>query len=185
MIRSAHASVLVSALVMVALVGCGDSGSRAGTDGGTVRMDSGSMPPRDGGVVPATDSGSSPGVDAGPDVDGGEACGPSATTCETCTPMGPCGWCATTSTCMVGGSTGPTTGTCADWRYVTSECMPVDCTVATDCASCTAMGPCGWCGAGGGCARGTTDGPMTGTCASGWAWLSSECPGAGVDGGAG
>ena len=235
MFRTAHSTILISSLVMLGLAGCGDDDARPPTDGGSVPMDSGGVrtdagPPGDGGAR------ADGGVDAGAAaaVGGGADCA-SATMCDTCTPMGPCGWCGDTNTCMNGSGSGPTTGTCTDWRWVTSECtMPIDCSTGTDCASCaalgrcgwcpgtstcsrgnadgpstgtcaadwrygsgscidctvattcgdcTAMSVCGWCGATGACARGTTDGPMMGTCASAWAWLGSECPGAGVDAG--
>ncbi len=50
------------------------------------------------------------------------------------------------------------------------------CSAHTDCASCTADLACGWCGGSSSCTEATSSGPTTGTCASGWAYLASECP---------
>jgi len=57
------------------------------------------------------------------------------------------------------------------------------------CADCTQYNGCGFCGATGQCVTGTSRGPQTGTCASGYAWLPSDCTAttptdAGVTGGA-
>lgn len=62
-----------------------------------------------------------------------------ASTCGGCTDILECGYCASTSSCVVGGPTGPSTGSCADWIYTGSECTcaPVtsSCTAAADCCT--------------------------------------------------
>jgi hypothetical protein len=136
-----------------------------------------------------------PGVDSGVPTGGGEGEGEgepvdceSRTSCLTCTPDYPCGWCPSTNSCMVGTGEGPGTGSCPDWQWIRTECAdyvapdagppppPVDCSMHTSCGDCTPVYPCGWCvnGSGGTCMNGTGEGPDTGTC-TGWAWLGSEC----------
>jgi len=135
-------------------------------DGGTTTMD---------GSPPRTDGG-------GTRTDGptGSGC-TSATTCDDCTGMATCGFCGATGSCHEGSSDGPTDGTtCAsEWAWVTGECPGEgDCPTATTCDDCTAMSTCGFCGATSMCLRGTGDGPSHSTCASGWAWIGTECGGA-------
>jgi hypothetical protein len=162
--RTLAARSVLGVVIALSLAACTDSGG----DRGGGRTDAG-----------GTDSGGGGGTDSG---GGGAEC--EATTCGECTPMGPCGWCESTGTCMVGGSDGPEGG-CEDWDYVPSACAdfvapdagpPRDCTMYTDCDSCTAEYPCGWCvtASGASCMNGTGEGPDTGTC-TGWAWLGSEC----------
>lgn len=99
--------------------------------------------------------------------------------CGECTRHFPCGWCDGTG-CAEGSSTGPSTGSCADWSWLASECTgPTDpCAEATDCADCTARAGCGFCGDGAGaCRSGTSTGPSAGSCGD-WSWLGTECGGA-------
>jgi hypothetical protein len=62
-------------------------------------------------------------------------------TCETCSPIGGCGWCETTWTCMSGTAWGPSTGSCASWRFNPSECGD-DCTPCVRDTDCPAGGSC-------------------------------------------
>lgn len=57
------------------------------------------------------------------------------------------------------------------------------CAVHSNCGDCTAASACGWCGATGRCLSGVSSGPTGTTCASGWAYVSSQCtaPDSGVD----
>jgi hypothetical protein len=167
----------VGFVIAVAFMACGDDGGV--TDSG-MGLDSGTR--RDGG-----DSGAMTDTGSGGDGSGGECM---AATCGECTPMGPCGWCESTRTCLVGGAMGPDMGSCADWDYVPSDCAdfdagpPPDCTDGTSCDTCTPMAGCGWCtnGTMGMCTNGTEMGPTMGTCAT-WDWLPSECESAGMDAG--
>jgi hypothetical protein len=61
-----------------------------------------------------------------------------STSCGDCTGRLECGWCASSGRCLVGGGSGPDTGTCADWDYVASSCSACNelmgsCTTAADC----------------------------------------------------
>ena len=72
---------------------------------------------------------------------------------------------------MDSGSTGTDGGGGTD-----STISPADCASFTTCGDCTPTPGCGWCGATSACMNGDTDGPTSGTCASDWAWVASECP---------
>ncbi|MBX3274035.1 MAG: hypothetical protein KF729_27465 [Sandaracinaceae bacterium] len=63
--------------------------------------------------------------------------------------------------------------TCASGRCA----PPATACAYLDCAECTRHYPCGWCD-GVGCREGTSSGPSGASCASSWAWLGSQCPGA-------
>jgi hypothetical protein len=78
-------------------------------------------------------------------------------------------------TCIRGDSTGPTYGTCADWRAFQSYCpAPDPCLTNLSCGDCVLAGNCGWCQSTVQCLSGTTDGPAVGTCAD-WRSYYSEC----------
>ena len=109
-------------------------------------------------------------------------------TCYSCTTAssGNCGWCANSNTCSLGTASGPTTGSCISWDWLSSECpatpppttmAPDHCAGYTTCGACTtAPSPyCGWCANTNTCSSGTANGPSTGSCVS-WDWLQSECP---------
>lgn len=49
------------------------------------------------------------------------------------------------------------------------------CAQFTSCAGCTPVNGCGWCGATNRCVSSTQMGPVSGSCASGFAWLPQEC----------
>src|SRR6185295_14316003 len=86
-----------------------------------------------------------------------------------------CGWCGTSGDCETGTSTGPTAGSCSDWRYTVSSCAPPDpCAVHGACDTCAAASGCGWCGTSGDCETGTGTGPSTGSC-SDWHYTVSSC----------
>ena len=53
------------------------------------------------------------------------------------------------------------------------------CSGYSSCGGCTGAANCGWCGSSGTCMEGTSSGPVGGSCGHGWAWVSSECSGAG------
>ncbi len=91
--------------------------------------------------------------------------------------MGMCGWCDSSFECLTGTSTGPSSGSCSDWRYYSSSCTPSDpCTTAAfTCGACTAMGACGWCESSGECQTGGSGGP-TSTFCSDWRYTSDVCP---------
>jgi len=91
--------------------------------------------------------------------------------------MGACGWCEGSGECLTGGSSGPSTGSCTDWRYYSASCTAPDpCqTAAFECGACTAMSACGWCESSGECQTGTSSGP-TSTFCSDWRYTSSVCP---------
>ena len=112
------------------------------------------------------------------------------TTCSSCTlaSTGDCGWCATTNTCSQGTATGPNTGSCVSWDWLSSECpatpAPVptppgdNCAQYRQCYACTTdppMGNCGWCASTNQCLEGTGSGPTSGKCAS-WDWVNTYCP---------
>ncbi|MBL8683117.1 MAG: hypothetical protein JNK05_28375 [Myxococcales bacterium] len=64
------------------------------------------------------------------------------------------------------------------------DAQPSDpCSVHSNCGDCTAASACGWCGAAGRCLTGVSSGPSATTCASGWAYVSSQCtaPDSGID----
>jgi len=77
---------------------------------------------------------------------------------------------------MTGGSAGPSSAYCSDWRYYGSSCPapPDPCDVHADCATCTAASGCGWCEATGSCLTGTASGP-TGSYCSDWDYVPSDC----------
>lgn len=95
--------------------------------------------------------------------------------CDSCTALPGCGWCASSGACVLGSGAGPSSGSCADYRYYPSQCAvtPPAC-AATGCAACTALASCGYCETTGGCAPGTSSGPSVGSCAA-WRWLSGDC----------
>lgn len=133
----------------------------------------------------------------GPVPDAGTATDPCArfTSCAGCTPNANCGWCAATSTCQTGISSGPTSGaSCAtaNWRWDPRTCTtttPTDsgattdpCNASATCGACTPVNGCGWCGSLNRCVSGTPTGPVVGAC-TGWAWLPNQCTTTGVDAG--
>lgn len=163
-------------------------GCSSGGGGGTV-IDSGTTPPTD--IPSGTDRPSNTDTPATP-TDGARC---AATTCGACTPMGGCGWCARTNSCVPGGSTGSTDMSCmgADWDYLPRDCAdfdggppadvpPVMCGTSTTCGACTPRGGCGWCASTNSCVTGTSTGSTDGTCmGANWQYLPSQCPG--FDGG--
>lgn len=46
----------------------------------------------------------------------------SQATCAACAAVSSCGWCATTGQCQSGTSAGPSSGSCANWDWVSSAC---------------------------------------------------------------
>ena len=91
----------------------------------------------------------------------------SGTDCGTCTSLPFCGWCASTSTCAPGSSSGPHASsgvTCppTHWDYASSSggggCR--ECGSRDSCSSCQADGRCGWCYADGTCKAGDGSGPF-------------------------
>ncbi|MBI5068608.1 MAG: hypothetical protein HZB56_10235 [Deltaproteobacteria bacterium] len=104
-------------------------------------------------------------------------------TCTTCAAVSSCGWCATTGQCLSGTSAGPSSGSCANWDWVSSACggSSDPCSTSTACSGCTARSTCGWCATTSQCLTGTTSGPYAGACAN-WDWVSSACGGGGGGG---
>ncbi|MBK8170263.1 MAG: matrixin family metalloprotease [Sandaracinaceae bacterium] len=77
-----------------------------------------------------------------PDVE--DPCGAGSGSCGDCTPQAGCGWCNSSSVCVTGTSTGPSTGSCASgWTWLPRDCSaPVgtagfggSCADNSDCAS--------------------------------------------------
>ena len=107
------------------------------------------------------------------------------TDCYDCTTasLGNCGWCQDSFTCSQGTATGPNSGTCTSWDWVSGDCpatpapTPDACAQYSDCYDCTtaSLGDCGWCQDTYTCSQGTGTGPNQGTCTS-WDWVSSDCP---------
>lgn len=60
-----------------------------------------------------------------PPVDAAAACA-AATTCDTCTPLGSCGWCIRTNSCQQGTSAGSANCMGADWAYTRTSCPGFD-----------------------------------------------------------
>jgi hypothetical protein len=81
--------------------------------------------------------------------------------CETCSPVGGCGWCETTWTCMAGTASGPNSGSCGSWRFEPSQC-------GDDCTPCVRSTDCS---GGASCLRRFCDGASA--C---YATPSSNCP---------
>jgi hypothetical protein len=133
----------------------------------------------------------STGADGGSATDGGSSCVSSS--CSDCTARATCGWCADNDTCRAGTSSGPTTGTCSRWDWLSTSCPgaadggatsdPCTAFPFTSCAFCTAfpLGLCGWCADDGTCRTGATSGPSVGTCTR-WTFGTASCP-ADTDGG--
>jgi hypothetical protein len=75
----------------------------------------------------ATGTSSGPNVGACADWDWtssacpGDTCA-GQTSCADCTRLSSCGWCASTGVCAQGTSTGPSTGSCSDWDWVSTSC---------------------------------------------------------------
>jgi MYXO-CTERM domain-containing protein len=109
------------------------------------------------------------------------------TSCAGCTPVNGCGWCGATGRCVSSTQTGPVAGSCASgFAWFPQQCTttppPTDagpatdpCTRNTSCGACTPVNGCGWCGATNRCVTSTPTGPVSGTCASGFAWQPQEC----------
>jgi len=110
------------------------------------------------------------------------------TSCAGCTPVNGCGWCGATNRCVSSTQTGPVAGSCASgFAWFPQQCTttppPTDAGPATDrcaqfsasCGACTPNGGCGWCGATSRCVSSTQMGPISGTCASGFAWFPQDC----------
>lgn len=106
------------------------------------------------------------------------------TSCAGCTPAAGCGWCSTERNCRSGTASGASGGgACTGWIWDPRDCAGTTtdpCAANTTCSTCTPVDGCGWCGASSQCARGTATGPSTGSCASGYAWLPSDCTGGGT-----
>lgn len=70
-----------------------------------------------------------------------------ATTCDACSDREGCGWCIGTGSCQPGTSLGPTSGTCAGWRFATCEGPdPDNCRDRDSCDSCgNPLQTCAWC----------------------------------------
>eukprot|EP00049_Salpingoeca_infusionum_P028038 m.35861 g.35861 ORF g.35861 m.35861 type:complete len:695 (-) comp9931_c0_seq1:115-2199(-) len=96
-----------------------------------------------------------------------------ATSCFSCTDRLGCGWCANTSSCQTGSSSGPDSGSCANWNYLPSRCTD-PCATSTSCSSCTDRSSCGWCASTSSCQTGSSSGPDSGSC-SNWDYLNSDC----------
>ena len=102
--------------------------------------------------------------------------------CDGCTETSNCGWCASTSTCSIGTGSGPSSGSCAKWEWLDSDCTPnpaptESCSSHFGCSGCTTdpSDSCGWCNDDLSCKKGTSSGPTTGTCVS-WDWVVPDCP---------
>lgn len=192
-----HRAAMALAAMAAMMVGCNSAPNTpvdgaSGGDASDIAM--GSDVIRD---VPASDTPASSDV---PAADDAANCG-AHTDCLACTQDALCGWCASSNTCFVGDSTGPTGGpTCAGamaWQYYQSDCpnydagpqpdvAPIDCTTFTTCADCTGASSCGWCAGSSSCLSGTSAGSTTGACMTGgtaWSWTSDMCPGTGTDAG--
>jgi len=106
------------------------------------------------------------------------------TSCAGCTPNAGCGWCGGERSCRTGTSGGASGGgACTGWIWEPRDCGGTTtdpCAANTTCSTCTPVDGCGWCGASSQCARGTATGPSSGSCASGYAWLPSDCTGGGT-----
>ncbi|MBI5489797.1 MAG: hypothetical protein HY905_20855, partial [Deltaproteobacteria bacterium] len=96
--------------------------------------------------------------------------------CDACTAVLDCGWCAASATCVQGAGAGPAAGSCDDWRWYSASCTtPADpCATSDSCGTCTIEAGCGWCDDGTGCLSGTSSGPAAGSCTA-WTWLPSAC----------
>ncbi|NCQ59467.1 MAG: hypothetical protein GW913_02210 [Myxococcales bacterium] len=97
-----------------------------------------------------------------------------ASTCDGCVGSTGCGFCGDTGSCAAGSSTGPSAGSCTDWKWLALDCAPPPTCVHSDCGSCTGEYPCGFCGDTSSCQAGSSAGPDTGSCTD-WKWLVSEC----------
>jgi len=117
------------------------------------------------------------------------------TSCESCTDDSGCGWCRSSSTCMIGGVAGPSTGSCDDWVKAYEHCaapptptpVPTATPVPTNtpqpafncwqqystCGPCTRDSRCGWCQNTQSCHNGAYYGPDDGAC-SGNYWIFNE-----------
>lgn len=96
-----------------------------------------------------------------------DACG-QQTSCPSCLGTVGCGWCQSTSTCVSGSGSGPSSGSCSEWSFY--DCIvqptpptqptqpaqnttppppsaPTSCSGYTDCSGClkTGAGKCKWC----------------------------------------
>ena len=107
------------------------------------------------------------------------------TDCYSCTTasVGSCGWCQSGSYCASGTATGPNSGSCATWDWLSSDCPATpapagdNCGQWTDCKDCTSAPSdnCGWCQDSSRCSKGTALGPSSGQCTSYWHWTPSQC----------
>ncbi len=109
------------------------------------------------------------------------------TSCAGCTPNNGCGWCGASNRCVTSTQSGPVAGSCAGgFAWFPQQCTttpPPDAGPATDrcnqfsgsCGACTPNGGCGWCGATNRCVSSTQMGPVSGSCASGFAWFPQDC----------
>ena len=112
-----------------------------------------------------------------------------------------CGWCKNVGQCVLGQASGPIDplAGCVNASYAWGVCetpAPTPEPAATpsptgvltcdhfnanchDCVKHKASrgGGCGWCQASNTCEFGTSQGPMQGSCGSGWDWTSSTCTG--------
>jgi hypothetical protein len=119
-----------------------------------------------------------------------------ASSCLTCTQLGGCGWCAFTTKCESGNSTGSFVGCVSPyWSWTNNQCGATPAPHATpapvptptsapntcgaynnNCAQCTAQGICGYCLTTGVCEAGTGSGSNNGNCITpDWAWTNQQC----------
>jgi hypothetical protein len=77
---------------------------------------------------------------------------------------------------VTGTSSGPSSGSCGDWRWGVSDCSAPDpCNAYDDsCGTCTAETGCGWCESTWTCLTGTGSGPEVGWCDD-WRWSTPDC----------
>ncbi|MBI2972040.1 MAG: lytic murein transglycosylase [Candidatus Aenigmarchaeota archaeon] len=77
-----------------------------------------------------------------------DSCAAYSSTCTACTSQSSCGYCGDDNSCRTGGISGPGTGSCAEWKFVSSQCAAPVCDenacngkywcYNSQCAACTA-----------------------------------------------
>jgi len=159
---------------------CGDTGTcTAGNSDGPSAGSCGSWSWYSDACYP--DAGGSDGGSSDGGVDAGDTCN-AFPICGGCTQQTNCGYCATDGMCRRGSDVGPDEGSCAAWKWQTSECGSDDggvnldpCAVLTSCGQCTSA-QCGWCADSARCMSGSFFGPSSGTCSpGGWTVSTGSC----------